>query len=483
MYRSGRPQRRVIPLNLIVDGRSAVVFGGGRVGLRKVRGLLDAGATVTLVCPACVDELETLVAAKKIRRLKRKFRSGDCAGKLVAFACTDDKHANRAILEDARKAHVPCCCSDMNWADGDFTTPATARLGDMAIAVSTGGQNCVAARDMRNEILAHFAARKNLELYVIGTSDACLPSRKRAPFHMPGEARARFGAWVRELKGVREFAVLNTCHRVEVALVASDDASVDAVARLAGFDRLDAKEQYRLKGFDAFCHLVRVASGLESSLLGEFHVVSQVKDAFEEAAAARWSGPALAYVCAETLRVSKAVRHAVEGLVKVAEIDQVAARYLAIHGDLDARSRVTVVGTGVVGTGVVKALAGTSVDWVWHRNRPADALGAKLVAYKNLEASLAKADAVVCAVDVAEPVVTPAMAKLFAGRDVLFVDLGLPRNVDLSYDDMGGVSVVDLDALKLWHRVKSGVLKKVLAKADAVIREEYRGVLGAGVRG
>lgn len=477
MYRPGRPRRRALPLNLIVDDRPAAVFGGGRVGLRKVRGLLDAGAAVTLVCPACVPELETLAAEKAIRRLKRKFRAGDCAGKLVAFACTDDKHVNRAILEDARKAHVPCCCADMNWADGDFTTPATARVGDVSIAVSTGGQNCVAARDVRNEILEHFAARKTLELYVVGTSDACLPGRKRAPFHLPGEARARFGAWVRELKGVREFAVLNTCHRVEVVLVAANDASADAAARLAGFDRLEAHEWYRLKGFDAFRHLVRVASGLDSSLLGEFHVVSQVKDAFAEAAAAHWSGPALAYACAETLRVSKAVRHAVEGLVKVSEIDQVAARYLAVHGGLDARSRVAVVGTGVVGTGVVKALAGASVDWVWHRRRPADALGARLVPYKNLEAALAKADVVVCAVDVAEPVVTSAMAKLFAGRDVLFVDLGLPRNVDSAFDEMGGVSVVDLDALKLWHRVKSGVLKKALAKADAVVRDEYKGVL------
>ena len=91
---------------------------------------------------------------------------------------------------------------------------------------------------------------------------------------------------------------------------------------------------------------------------------------------------------------------------------------------------------------------------------------------------LKTADIVLSAVDASRPVVTQEMCAAVADRNVLFVDLGVPRNIDPFYDDWGhGVNVADLDDLKLWHRVKTGTLNEVLAKADDVIRGEYRAML------
>ena len=496
MHRTERPVRKTIPLNLIVDGRTALVVGGGQVGLRKVRGLLDAGAAVELVCPEAVDELaERAKQEGGLVWTRRAYRTGDAAGHLLVFACTDDKHVNRAILDDARKAHVPCCCADMNWPDGDFTTPATARMGDLLLAVSTSGQSCRAARDVRNEIVANLDARRNLQLTVLGTSDAILPSRRRAPFHLPAAERDALGQLVTRVKGVREFFILNTCNRVELAvMVPPDDTVVALLKRLTGLDRLAEGEYFALTGFEAFRHLVRVCAGLDSSLLGEFHVVSQMKDAFAEADAKKWSGPVLRFTTDEILRVAKLVRHDVEGLLRVAEIDQVAVRYLSVHGGLDAGTHVVVVGTGQVGTGVVQQLVekGVRLTWVYHNripdlsandpnglNAPNDLKG--LIALKALDElpeALKDADIVLTAVDSSKPVVTAAMADAVANRNVLMVDLGLPRNIDPFYDDCGhGITVADLDDLKLWHRVKTGTLNEVLARADAIIREEYRAML------
>ena len=237
MYREGRPRKKTFPINLIVDGGVALVVGGGQVGRRKVRQLLEAGAAVELVCPDAVAELSGLAEEGRIRWTRRPFRAGDVAGHLMVFACTDDKHLNRAILDEARAARVPCCCADGNWSDGDFTTPAIARSGDMQVAVSTSGQSCTAARDLRNEIAALLAERKNLELVVLGTSDALLPSRKRAPFHLPAEERAAVGRLITRVRGVREFVVLNTCNRVEIAFVASPEPEVvDVLKRLTALD-------------------------------------------------------------------------------------------------------------------------------------------------------------------------------------------------------------------------------------------------------
>ena len=457
MYREGRPRKNTFPVNLIVDGGAALVVGGGQVGRRKVRQLLEAGTAVELVCPDAVAELADLAAEGRIRWTKRPFRAEDVAGHLLAFACTDDKHLNRAIL------------------DADFTTPAIARSGDMQVAVSTSGQSCTDARDFRDEIAALLRARKSLELFVLGTSDALLPSRKRAPFHLPAEERAAVGRLITRVRGVREFFILNTCNRVEIAVVASPEPEVvDVLKRLTSLNRLRGEEYFCLRGYEAFRHLVLVTSGLESSLLGEFHIVSQVKDALDEAEANGWSGPALRASGAEIMRVSKAVRHAVEGMLRVAEIDQVAVRYLSVHGGLDPKTHVVVIGTGMVGRGAVEALVrtGAQVTWAYHVHKPEFP---RTVQLAQLPEALAEADIVLSAVDAARPVVTPEMCAAVADRNVLFVDLGVPRNIDPFYDDWGhGVTVADLDDLKLWHRVNTGVLNAVRAKADAVIRAEYR---------
>ena len=486
MHREGRPIRQTIPLNLIIDGRKVLVVGGGRVGLRKTRSLLEAGAAVELICPDAVDELQTLAQVGRILWTKREYVVGDVAGHLLAFACTDDKHVNRAVLDDARAVRVPCCCSDMNWSDGDFTTPASAHVGDFTIAVSTSGQSCASARDVKNEIVSRLRERSDLELLIIGTSDALLPSRKRAPYHLPAEERAVLGELLTRVKGVREFFILNTCNRVELVVVASRDPLVASVLRrLTGLDKLLPSERFELRGFDAFRHLVRVASGLESSLLGEFHIVSQLKDALAEAEANKWSAGAIQFTGAEVLRVSKVVRHAVEGLLRVAEIDQVAVRYLSVHGDVDTKTNVLMIGTGMVGRGAVEALMkfGCRVTWAYHVHRPdlSDPVFANaavkpaLIPMTSIPSALATADIVLSAVDSSKPVVTPEMSTAVADRNVLFIDMGVPRNIDPFFDDYGhGVTVADLDDLKLWHRVKTGTLNEVLARADDVIRAEYR---------
>ena len=475
----GRPVRDTIPLNLIVGGAPVLVVGGGKVGARKVAGLLECGAEVGLVCPAAADELVSLASAGRISWKRRTFEPDDVKGRLCVYACTDDKNVNREVLEACRKERVLCCCADGNWADGDFTSPAVVRADGLSVAVSTSGRSCRSARDAKNAIAAMLASEgTGDELVVLGTSDAFLPSRKRAAYHLPPEERAKAASLLKQVRGVREFMVLNTCNRVEVVARCSGGlACVPLLMRITGFDALADGEFFLFRGYDAFRHLARVVAGLESQLLGEYHVVSQFKDAVSEAERGGWCGARLKGDADEVMRVAKLVRHSVEGLLHVAEIDQVAVRYLSVHGGLDSSSRVCVVGTGVVGTAVAVALSDVagSLTRVYHRNAPG-AIGAeRILPMDRLREALSSADVVVTAVDSAKPVITPDMAGCLSGRDVMMVDLGLPRNIDRSYDDMGrGVTVADLDDLKLWHRVKSGVLAELERRSEAVICSECR---------
>ncbi|MDR2850355.1 MAG: hypothetical protein LBW77_07465 [Verrucomicrobiota bacterium] len=480
--RDTRPVRKTFPVNALVEGRRVLVVGGGRVGQRKVELSLDAGADVALVCPVCVEELAAHAREGRIRHAARPFEPGDVAGVSLVFACTDDRRVNRRILDAAREARVPCCCADGNWCDGDFVTPAIVRSGDVLIAVSTSGKSCRQSRLIKDNLRRHLDSIEGADLLVLGTSHLCLDAVERAPFHLLAQERETVGGMIRQVWGVHEFFILNTCNRIEVVAAVSREAGASGILhRLLRFDALRPDLYYMKHGFAAFAHLCRVSAGMDSQTPGEFHVVSQVKDAADEAAARGWAGPVIRELCDTVLHVSKDVRRAVEPLLSRVEIEDVALNYLedALRGL--AGKTVAVVGTGRVGRGVADGLRarGGRCLWVYHRNRP-EAGGAdapELLAWDRLETeALPQADAVVCAVDVQEPVLRAGAHGVRLKPGAVLVDLGMPHNIEPALDGCAGARVADLDCLKLWQRTQDGSLEQAQAACEAVVdahRDSY----------
>jgi glutamyl-tRNA reductase len=464
----------------MLEGRLVLVVGGGRVGQRKVELLLDSGAEVTLVCPLCVDELAALARSGAIRYEPRLFVDEDVAGCALVFACTDDKHVNRHVLDIAKAFKVPCCCADGNWPDGDFVTPAIIRSDDVLIAVSTSGKSCRQSRLIKDNLRKHLDSIQSSDLLVLGTSHDYLNSEERAPFHLLQREREALGEMIRQVWGVHEFFILNTCNRIEVVAAVSKEAGTSGILlRLLRFDQLRPDLYYLKHGFDAFVHICQVAAGMGSQIPGEFHVVAQLKEAVDEAVTRGWAGAIIRELCDAALHVSKDIRHEVGPLLDVAEIEDVGLRYLdAEVPDLAAR-RVLVIGTGMVGQGLVAGLLkrGCRCVWAYYRNAPALTVeGAKRVEVVQLDALdrvLPEADVIVSAVDAQAPVVSlSAHGRLLSPRGVVLLDLGMPRNIDPAFDHCGGaVRVADLDSLKRWYRSANGTLDKVLEVCDAILNE------------
>ncbi len=480
--RDTRPVKKTFPLNALLEGRAVLVAGGGRVGQRKVELLLDSGAEVTLVCPQCVQELAELAGAGRIRHVARCFEASDVAGCSLVFACTDDKHVNRAILEAAQAARIPCCCADGNWPDGDFVTPAIIRSGDVLIAVSTSGKSCRQSRLIKDNLRMHLDSIQSSDLLVLGTSHELLTAEERAPYHLLLREREALGEMIRQVWGVHEFFILNTCNRIElVAAISKEAGTCGILRRLLRFDQLSPELYYMKHGFEAFAHLCLVTAGMDSQTPGEFHVVSQLKDAADEAAARGWAGSILRELCDAALHVSKDIRHEVEPLLDVAEIEDVCLRYLDAEVPRLASARVLVIGTGVVGQGLVAGLLkrGCECVWAYHKNPPAPAAAASLTVVRldALDGVLPGADVIVSAVNAQEPVVSLARhGGLLNPRGVLMVDLGMPRNIEQAFDACGrSVRVADLDVLKRWYRASNGTLDKVLEVCHAILNE-HRGI-------
>jgi siroheme synthase-like protein len=131
--------------------RPCVVIGGGPVAERKVAGLVEAGAAVTVVSPRLTARLGQWVDDGVIRYVARSYQSGDLAGFFLAFVTTGNPTVEATVFADGRAAGVLVNSAD-DPTHCDFFLPALVRRGDLAVAVSTGGTSPALARVMREEL-------------------------------------------------------------------------------------------------------------------------------------------------------------------------------------------------------------------------------------------------------------------------------------------------------------------------------------------
>ncbi|MBB3676854.1 uroporphyrin-III C-methyltransferase/precorrin-2 dehydrogenase/sirohydrochlorin ferrochelatase [Modestobacter versicolor] len=138
----------VYPVGLRLAGRRVVVVGGGQVAHRRVAGLLESRALVTVVSPEVTPALEALVAPGSVTWHERRYAEGDLAGAWYAVAATDDPAVNAAVAAEAERDRVFCARADDRSASSVWT-PAVGRQGDLVIGVHGGGdpQRAVGVRD------------------------------------------------------------------------------------------------------------------------------------------------------------------------------------------------------------------------------------------------------------------------------------------------------------------------------------------------
>lgn len=138
------------PLFVDLNGKKAVVVGGGQVGLRRAEVLRDFGADVTVVAPSLGRP------AEGVAHWARAYRRGDLAGAFLAVAATDDRGVNHAVWEEARAGGIPVNVCDCR-SECDFFFPAICQSGNLVAGVVGDGG------DHRRTARAAAAIRKTLE--------------------------------------------------------------------------------------------------------------------------------------------------------------------------------------------------------------------------------------------------------------------------------------------------------------------------------
>jgi precorrin-2 dehydrogenase / sirohydrochlorin ferrochelatase len=140
-----------LPIFLDLGGRPCMVIGGDKVAQARVRVLLDAGATVTVVSSEAADEIKSQAAAGKVRLLDREYEYGDLRGSWLVYVATTNAEVARCAAREARELGIPLNVVD-DAESSTFISPAAFRRGDLQIAISTGGSSPAVASMMRQHL-------------------------------------------------------------------------------------------------------------------------------------------------------------------------------------------------------------------------------------------------------------------------------------------------------------------------------------------
>ncbi len=302
------------------------------------------------------------------------------------------------------------------------------------------------------------------DLFVVGLSWRKAPVAVREKLAFREDELAETLVAMTKGLPVAEALLVSTCNRVEVYGVAKPnvDATDDVRAFLAQRRSIKLKEVadalYAHRGADAVRHVFRVASSLDSLVVGEAQILGQLKAAYTIATTAGTSGAMLGRCLERAFGVAKRVRSETTIARGSANVSSVAVDLAGrVFGKLDGKS-VLVVGAGKMSRLAAKHLYANGALRIVVTNRSpekAEALAAEIdgVAkpWEDLEKHLVEADVVISSTGAREPILTKSLFKKVAKqrrwREMVVIDIAVPRDAEPAIGDLDGVFLFDIDAL------------------------------------
>ncbi len=296
---------------------------------------------------------------------------------------------------------------------------------------------------------------------------------------------------------IRHAVILSTCNRVEVYSSLPDGTDTrslltEFLATDRGLDAsLIAPSLYYFEGLYAARHLCRVATGLDSLVLGESQILAQVTGALRRAASRRMVSSDLQRLFDVAVRAARRARSDAWGVIEPASISSVAVDHVrAVGGGNLSRAHVVVVGAGEVAGLAVRALRMQALGTLTIVNRGyeravalAERGGGRAHDLSALPVVLQEADIVLVATGAPHFLVDAAMAASImgarAGRPLIVGDIAVPRNVDPEVRHVSGIHLFDVDDVRprLEHSLRA--LGQAVPAVEAIIETELETIAQA----
>jgi glutamyl-tRNA reductase len=326
---------------------------------------------------------------------------------------------------------------------------------------------------------------------VIGLNYRTAPVEVRERFWISEPRRYEALVHLGQAEGIEEVLVLATCNRTEFVLWANDAAlASNSVLRLLsteyGLKLCEWKHFYRLLDDAALLHIFRVASSLDSMVLGEPQIVSQLKSAWQLAQKVGTSARFIDAVLQKALTVSKRVRNET-AIGNWAVSIPYAAVELAkqAFGSL-VNKRVMLIGAGKMSELSARYLINSGAKSVSVVNRTyehavelAGKLGGTAVAFEDRLQHLVSADIVISSTSCPHTILSREEAQVLSHqrqqKPLVLVDIALPRDIDPTAREVEGILLYDLDDLENVVKHNAGERETAAIEAEKIVSNEAQG--------
>ena len=296
-----------------------------------------------------------------------------------------------------------------------------------------------------------------------------------------------------------EVVVLSTCNRVEIYAYAEKfhggyQDIREFIGRHAGLAPEDiADHLYALHDAEAVRHLFSVTAGLDSAVVGEHEILGQVRTAWDRSADHGTVGSVLGPLFRHALETGKRARTDTAIGRGIASVSQAAVALATDRLDgLEGRT-VLVLGAGEMAEGTVKSLAAAGTSDIFLANRTwenavrlAEACGGTAVTLDQLQDALVAVDMLVTTTGaqdiILERVGVADVIERRAGRELVIVDVAVPRDVDPAAGDLDGVTLLDMDDIGAFVDQQMVTRTRVVGNVETIVDEEvvrYQAVTSA----
>jgi glutamyl-tRNA reductase len=328
-----------------------------------------------------------------------------------------------------------------------------------------------------------------LSVVVVGLNHRTVPLDLLERMTVPESRLPKALADLTSREHITEAVVLSTCNRIEVYVFAEKFhgayqdirnffAEVSHVAPEEFADHLTS-----LYDGDAARHLFSVASGLDSAVLGEHEILGQVRKSWETASTEGAVGPVLNPLFRHALEVGKRVRTDTAISRNITSVSQAAVAMATERlGGLEGR-QVLIVGAGEMGEGLARALHGGGVAGIRVANRTWDRavevagrLGGEPVRLDDLPRHLAEVDVLLTSTGASAAILEHSdLASVVGerhGRELLVVDIAVPRDVDPAAGEIEGLTLLDMDDLREFADVGIRERQREVTAVQAIVDAE-----------
>jgi glutamyl-tRNA reductase len=325
-----------------------------------------------------------------------------------------------------------------------------------------------------------------MKLLLTGLSHKTAPVQMREQLALPEAELANALHRLQNL-GATEAVILSTCNRVEIALTAPDHVSPASIVdqfltEWKGAETFSSY-LYTLEAKEAILHLFRVASSLDSMVVGEPQILGQLKDAYTVAKTEGAVGGLLETVMTRAFGVAKRVRTET-GIGQMAVSVSYAAVELArkIFGPLKGHS-VLIIGSGKMGELAARHLRRSGAKRIYVTNRTreraqemAELFDGKAIEYSRFTSMLPEVDIVIASTGATQYILSPEdMQRVMAARKnepMFLIDIAVPRNIDPAVNKIDGVFLYDVDDLAGVVEANIQERAKQAQQAEAIVTEE-----------